>query len=186
MCSIPGIRILKHEVFKGTQRWINISLPEDQGDFFMLLLTSSSLSSSPQPEIYNVILYSLTFSSWNNSCSFMNYVHNIMFWIPILRCFFCPTGSNRTSAYVGKTPIKSIYSFSIKAKGFCTGTTLQYKRAHTCEILSLFYSTVWFPFECLKWRVSPAYKMQGLELKNDNSVALWSFYYYYFISYHFK
>lgn len=90
-CSIPGTWILKSEVFKDTQRWINISLPEDQGDFFMLL-TSSSASSSPQPEIYNVILYSLTFSYWNNFCSFMNYVHNIMFWIPILKYFFCATG----------------------------------------------------------------------------------------------
>lgn len=154
VCNIPGtvtsIWILKGEVFKDTQCWINISLPEDQGNFFMLL-TSSSPSSPPRPEIYNVILYSLTFSSWNHSCSFMNYVHNIMFWIPILRSFFCPNSSYRKSAEAGNTPIKSTFGYSIKERSeyFCICTTLQYKLAQSCEILSLFYSTdlifYWMP-----------------------------------------
>lgn len=145
VCGIPGTvtstRILKGEVFKDTQCWINISLPEDQGNFFMLL-TSSSPSSPSQPEIYNAISYSLTFSSWNHSCSFMNYIHNTTFRIPILRSFFCPNSSYRKASEAGKTPIKSTFSYSIKEKNeyFCICTTLQYKLAHSCEILSLFYS----------------------------------------------
>lgn len=106
----------------------------------------------PHPlEIYNVILYSLTFSSWNHSWSFVNYVHNIIFWIPILRSFFWSNSSYRKSAEAGNAPIKSTFSYSIKEKRecFCICTTLQYKLAHTCEILSLFYSTdlifYWMP-----------------------------------------
>lgn len=153
-CSIAGrvmrIWTLKGEVFKDTQCWINISLPEDQGNFFMFL-TSSSHSSPPWLEIYNVILYSLTFSSWNHSCSFMNYVHNIMFWIPILKSFFCPNSSYRKLAEAGNTPIKSTFSYSIKGKSeyFCICATLQHKLVCSCEILSLFYSTdlisYWIP-----------------------------------------
>lgn len=69
----------------------------------------------PSPhEIYNVILYCLIFSSWNHSCSFTNYVHNIRLSIPILRSFFCPNGSHRKLAEAGNTPRRSTFSYSIK------------------------------------------------------------------------
>lgn len=148
VCNIPGtvlsIWIRKGEVFKDFQSvgLTFLSLKTRAISLWFWHLPPPPPLPSPH-EIYNVILYSLIFSSWNHSWSFTNYVHNIRLSIPILRSFFCPNGSHRKSAEAGNIPRRSTFSYSIKLKSeyFCICSTLQYKRAHSCETQSLFYST---------------------------------------------